>query len=56
MQLVADGGGRLAPGARRGLVHLARLAGNFPTAYDPARTLGWAGRQHRVEGDILARR
>ncbi|MGW3044195.1 hypothetical protein ACWC9T_30070 [Kitasatospora sp. NPDC001159] len=27
MQLVADGGGRLAPAARRGLVHLARLAG-----------------------------
>ncbi|MFE0737480.1 ATP/GTP-binding protein [Streptomyces sp. NPDC058855] len=53
MQLVADGGGRLAPAARRGLVHLARLAGDFPTAYDTARTLGWAGRQHRVEGDIL---
>ncbi|MFF1405105.1 ATP/GTP-binding protein [Streptomyces sp. NPDC058294] len=53
MQLVADGGGRLAPAARRGLAHLARLAGDFPTAYDTARTLGWAGRQHRVEGDIL---
>ncbi len=32
MQLVADGGGRLAPAARRGLAHLARLAGDFPTA------------------------
>ncbi|MFB7600809.1 ATP/GTP-binding protein [Streptomyces sp. NPDC056160] len=53
MQLVASGGGRLAPAARRGLAHLARLAGDFPTAYDTARTLGWAGRQHRVEGDIL---
>ncbi|MGI5485039.1 ATP/GTP-binding protein [Streptomyces lavendofoliae] len=53
MQLVADGGGRLAPAARRGLVHLARLAGDFPNAYDTAQTLGWAGRQHRVEGDIL---
>ncbi|MEU0273783.1 SPOR domain-containing protein [Streptomyces sp. NPDC006307] len=53
MQLVAGGGGRLAPAARRGLAHLARLAGDFPTAYDTARTLGWAGRQHRVEGDIL---
>ncbi|MGN5392512.1 ATP/GTP-binding protein [Streptomyces sp. JL7001] len=53
MQLVADGGGRLAPAARRGLAHLARLAGDFPTAYATARTLGWAGRQHRVEGDIL---
>lgn len=53
MQLVADGGGRLAPAARRGLAHLARLAGDFPTAYDTARTLGWEGRHHRVEGDIL---
>lgn len=52
MQLVADGGGRLAPAARRGLAHLARLAGDFPTAYDTARTLGWEGRHHRVEGDI----
>ncbi|WP_436842772.1 ATP/GTP-binding protein [Streptomyces flaveolus] len=53
MQLVADGGGRLAPAARRGLAHLARVAGDFPTAYNTARTLGWDGRQHRVEGDIL---
>lgn len=52
MQLVADGGGRLAPAARRGLAHLARLAGDFPTAYATARTLGWEGRHHRVEGDI----
>ncbi|WP_322872274.1 ATP/GTP-binding protein [Streptomyces goshikiensis] len=53
MQLVADGDGRLAPAARRGLAHLARLAGDFPTALNTARTLGWAGRQHRIEGDIL---
>ncbi|WP_347878467.1 hypothetical protein [Streptomyces subrutilus] len=53
MQFVADGDGRLAPAARRGLAHLARLAGDFPTALVTARTLGWAGRQHRVEGDIL---
>ncbi|MFE1876804.1 ATP/GTP-binding protein [Streptomyces sp. NPDC059496] len=53
MQIVADGDGRLAPAARRGLAHLARLAGDFPTALTTARTLGWAGRQHRVEGDIL---
>ncbi|MGA5508992.1 ATP/GTP-binding protein [Streptomyces umbrinus] len=52
MQLVADGGGRLAPAASRGLAHLARLAGDFPTALHVARTLGWAGRQHRVEGDV----
>ncbi|MCZ4101077.1 ATP/GTP-binding protein [Streptomyces sp. H39-C1] len=52
MQLVADGGGRLAPAARRGLAHLARLAGDFPTAYAAAQTLGWKGRQQRVLGDV----
>ncbi|MEU7553156.1 ATP/GTP-binding protein [Streptomyces sp. NPDC044571] len=53
MQLVANGQGRLAPAARRGLAHLARVAGDFPTAHDVAQTLGWDGRQHRIEGDIL---
>jgi hypothetical protein len=53
MQLVADGQGRLAPAARRGLAHLARLAGDFPTALATAETLGWEGRHHRVEGDVL---
>ncbi|MFJ5803702.1 P-loop NTPase family protein [Streptomyces decoyicus] len=52
MQLVADGGGRLAPAARRGLAHLARFAGDFPTALAAARTLGWVGRHHRIEGDV----
>jgi hypothetical protein len=52
MQAVADGQGRLAPAARRGLAHLARMAGDFPTALATARTLGWEGRHHRVEGDI----
>ncbi|MEV6500799.1 ATP/GTP-binding protein [Streptomyces prunicolor] len=52
MQQVAEGGGRLAPAARRGLAHLARLAGDFPTALTVAETLGWAGRQNRVLGDI----
>ncbi|WJY43289.1 ATP/GTP-binding protein (plasmid) [Streptomyces sp. P9-2B-2] len=52
MQLVAGGGGRLAPAARRGLAHLARFAGDFPTALAAARTLGWAGRHHRIEGDV----
>ncbi|GGR46197.1 ATP/GTP-binding protein [Streptomyces netropsis] len=52
MQRVAAGGGRLAPAARRGLTHLARLRGDFPTALDTARTLGWEGRHHRVLGDI----
>lgn len=53
MQLVADGGGRLAPAARRGLAHLARLAGDFPAALQAAETLGWEGRHHRVHGDVL---
>ncbi|RSS85367.1 hypothetical protein EF919_38025 [Streptomyces sp. WAC02707] len=52
MQYVADQGGRLAPAARRGLAHLARLAGDFPTAHAVVPTLGWAGRHHRVNGDI----
>lgn len=52
MRYVADRGGRLAPRARRGLAHLARLAGDFPTALATADTLGWEGRHHRVRGDI----
>ncbi|MFD3485008.1 ATP/GTP-binding protein [Streptomyces sp. NPDC058665] len=52
MRLVADGGGRLAPAARRGLAHLARLAGDFPTALAAAETLGWPGRRNRVLGDV----
>nr|WP_285544087.1 ATP/GTP-binding protein [Streptomyces lavendulae] len=52
MRLVADGGGRLAPDAARGLAHLARSAGDFPTALSTATTLGWRGRGNRVLGDI----
>ncbi|MFD8913901.1 hypothetical protein [Streptomyces sp. NPDC059575] len=52
MQQVADREGRLAPAARRGLAHLARLAGDFPTALAVAENLGRAGRQNRVLGDI----
>ncbi|MET9595672.1 ATP/GTP-binding protein [Streptomyces sp. NPDC006516] len=52
MQLVAAGGGRLAPNARRGLAHLSRLAGDFPTALEAAGHLGWEGRHHRVIGDV----
>ncbi|MET9415363.1 ATP/GTP-binding protein [Streptomyces klenkii] len=52
MQRVADAGGRLASAARRGLVHLARMAGDFPAALEAARSLGEEGRQHRVLGDI----
>lgn len=52
MRQVADGGGRYAPDAARGLAHLARAAGDFPTALATAETLGWPGRGHRVLGDI----
>ncbi|MGW2082454.1 ATP/GTP-binding protein [Streptomyces sp. NPDC001939] len=52
MQRVAEGGGRLAPAAARGLAHLARLTGDFPTALQTARTLGWEGRGRRVEAGI----
>ncbi|MEV6841718.1 hypothetical protein AB0N17_46305 [Streptomyces sp. NPDC051133] len=52
MRHVADRAGRLAPDAARGLAHLARAAGDFPTALATARTLGWPGRGHRVLGDI----
>src|SRR5687767_14084924 len=49
---VADEGGRLAPAARRGLAHAARLAGDFPTALAAAHNLGWEGRHQRVLGDL----
>ncbi|MFH8642333.1 ATP/GTP-binding protein [Streptomyces goshikiensis] len=52
MSRVADGGGRLAPDAARGLAHLARVSGDFPAALATARTLGWPGRGNRVLGDI----
>jgi hypothetical protein len=52
MQRVADAGGHRAAAAQRGLAHLARLSGDFPTALAVSRTLGWAGRGHRVEGDV----
>ncbi|WP_405812575.1 hypothetical protein OG524_36730 (plasmid) [Streptomyces sp. NBC_01520] len=52
MQRVTDAGGRLAPAARRGLAHLARLAGDFPAALATAESLGWPGRHHRVTGDV----
>ncbi|MEU8718233.1 ATP/GTP-binding protein [Streptomyces sp. NPDC048663] len=51
-QKVADQGGRLAPAARRGLAHAARLAGDFPTALAAAQNLGWEGRHQRVLGDL----
>lgn len=52
MEQVAASGGRYARDAARGLAHLARAAGDFPTALTTAHTLGWPGRGHRVLGDI----
>ncbi|MDI3407643.1 ATP/GTP-binding protein [Streptomyces cavernicola] len=52
MQQVADRGGRLALAATRGLAHLHRLSGDFPTAVEVARRLGWPGRHQRVLGDV----
>nr|WP_240929382.1 ATP/GTP-binding protein [Streptomyces coryli] len=52
MEAVLAGGGRQAPAARRGLVHLARLRGDFPAAFAAAQELGWEGRQQRVLGDL----
>ncbi|MBP0456528.1 ATP/GTP-binding protein [Streptomyces bomunensis] len=52
MQRVASADGRLASAARRGLAHLSRLSGDFPTAVEVAERLGWEGRQHRVLGDV----
>ncbi|MEI5525231.1 ATP/GTP-binding protein [Streptomyces brasiliscabiei] len=52
MQRVASAEGRLASAARRGLAHLSRLSGDFPTAVEAAGRLGWEGRHHRVLGDV----
>ncbi|MEV1062609.1 hypothetical protein [Streptomyces sp. NPDC050263] len=52
MQRVASAGGRLASPARRGLAHLSRLSGDFPTAVEAAGRLSWEGRHHRVLGDV----
>ena len=52
MQRVASAEGRFASAARRGLAHLSRLSGDFPTAVEAAGRLGWDGRHHRVLGDV----
>lgn len=52
MQRVASADGRLASAARRGLAHLSRLSGDFPTAVEAAGRLGLEGRHHRVLGDV----
>ncbi|MEU7160365.1 ATP/GTP-binding protein [Streptomyces chrestomyceticus] len=52
MRHVADAGGRLAPRARRGMASLARIRGDFPTAFAAVPSLGWEGRHHRVLAHI----
>ncbi|MGW0734435.1 ATP/GTP-binding protein [Streptomyces sp. NPDC002851] len=52
MRQVADAGGRLAPTAARGLVHLARRVGRFPQVYATAEALGVEGRRDRALGDL----
>ncbi|MHB6912729.1 ATP/GTP-binding protein [Streptomyces sp. DB-54] len=49
---VAEAGGRLAPRGRRGLANLARIRGDFPTAFATVPSLGWEGRHHRVLAHI----
>ncbi|MFI9788521.1 ATP/GTP-binding protein [Kitasatospora sp. NPDC051984] len=52
MRQVADGTTALAPRARRGLAHLARIAGDLPAALTIAQQVGWEGRQQRIYGDL----
>ncbi len=52
MQQVVDSGGRLAPTAARGLVHLARRLGRFPEVLAAAERLGPEGRRDRTLGDL----
>lgn len=52
MRQVVDAGGRLAPTAARGLVHLARRVGRFPQVHAAAEALGVEGRRDRALGDL----
>ncbi|MEU8787380.1 ATP/GTP-binding protein [Streptomyces sp. NPDC048637] len=52
MRQVVDAGGRLAPTAARGLVHLARRVGRFPQVRAAAEALGVEGRRDRALGDL----
>ncbi|WP_123666448.1 ATP/GTP-binding protein [Actinocorallia herbida] len=53
MRAVADGGGRLAPDAARGILHLTRRLGHFPEAIAAAEGLGAEGKKERTVGEIL---
>ncbi len=52
MRQVVEAGGRLAPTAARGLVHLARRVGRFPEVHAAAEALGVEGRRDRALGDL----
>ncbi|GAA4623804.1 ATP/GTP-binding protein [Actinoallomurus vinaceus] len=52
MRRVADGGGRLAADASRGLLHLARRLGRFPEVLAAVDELSPQGRKHRTLGDL----
>ncbi|NJQ01162.1 ATP/GTP-binding protein [Streptomyces zingiberis] len=52
MRRVAGAGGRLAPRAARGLIHLSRRLGEFPQVLQAADGLGPDGRKQRVLGDL----
>ncbi|MFE9854677.1 ATP/GTP-binding protein [Streptomyces sp. NPDC005780] len=52
MRQVADAGGRLAPTAARGLVHLARRVGRFERVRTAVESLGPEGRADRARGDL----
>ena len=52
MRQVAELGGRLAPDANRGLLHLARRLGQFPDVLAAAESLGQRGHMDRTLGDL----
>ncbi|WP_123814529.1 ATP/GTP-binding protein [Myceligenerans xiligouense] len=52
MRRVAALGGRLAPDANRGLLHLARRLGQFPDVLAAAGSLGQRGHKDRTLGDL----
>jgi hypothetical protein len=52
MRQVAALGGRLAPDANRGLLHLARRLGKFPDVLGAAESLGQRGHKDRTLGDL----
>ncbi|WP_432093607.1 ATP/GTP-binding protein [Streptomyces sp. bgisy100] len=52
MRSVAEGGGRMALDASRGLLHLARRLGHFPDVQNAIDHLGTRGRRSRTLGDL----